>query len=109
MPDTPAGTRLIDAAIRRGHGRSTEGTDPMTAPEITDGMVEAAAIAIHAKFVAQRTRPEDWPTWRELLAQGHQGAHRVRETRELARAALTAALARTAAPDADEPRGEMEV
>ena len=53
-------------------------------------MVERVAMAIHEQFRLQRTHTEDWPTWGELLAQGHQGAWRVRETRELARAAIAA-------------------
>lgn len=56
-------------------------------------MVEAAARAMWTEFIAQHLRSEDWPTWGELLAQGHQGLGRVEQFRSLAHAALTAALA----------------
>jgi hypothetical protein len=51
-------------------------------------MRERIAQAIHAKFVSLQPRPDDWPTWGELLAQGHQGANRVNDTRALADAVL---------------------
>lgn len=38
-------------------------------------------------FVSRQTHPENWPSWGELLAQGHQGMHRVNEFREYAAAA----------------------
>ena len=54
-----------------------------------DALVERVARAIHTKFVSQQIHPEDWPTWGALLAEGHQGANRVEDTRVLARAALS--------------------
>ena len=56
----------------------------------SDADVERVARGIHDQFVALQTRPDDWPTWGELLAQGHQGANRIYDTRELARAAIRA-------------------
>ena len=53
-------------------------------------MIERVAESIHTKFVSQQVRPEDWPTWGELLAQGHQGQSRVSDTRGLADAAVAA-------------------
>lgn len=62
----------------------------MTPAEARQRAVEAAAKAIHTQFVAQKPTPDDWPSWGELLAQGHQGMHRVNDTREQAAAALAA-------------------
>jgi hypothetical protein len=51
-------------------------------------MEERVARAIHGEFVRLQPRPDDWPTWGALIAEGHQGAHRVSDTRALARAVL---------------------
>lgn len=49
--------------------------------------VELLAEAIWNAFRVYRSQ-DDWPTWGELVAQGHQGMHRVNEYRLYARAAL---------------------
>ncbi len=56
----------------------------------TEAQVEKGARSAWDVFRARQTRPDDWPLWGELLAQGHQGAHRVDEFRGYARAALSA-------------------
>ena len=67
-------------------------------------MRERVAESIHTKFVSQQVRPEDWPKWGELLAQGHQGQSRVSDTRGLADAAVAAMREPT---DAMVKQGEM--
>lgn len=63
----------------------------MTSDHITDAMVEAGASAAYGEFVSRQTHPDNWPSWGEMVAQGHQGLWRVNEFREIARAALLAA------------------
>jgi hypothetical protein len=40
---------------------------------------EALAKAFWNAFVALQPNPIDWPSWGELVAQGHQGMHRVND------------------------------
>ena len=56
----------------------------------TNEMIERVAKAIYDAHVSRQPRPEDWDRWRELIAGGHQGRHRVEDTRALARAAIEA-------------------
>lgn len=56
-----------------------------------DELVEKMAEALWDGFAKQHLHPADWPSWGELLAQGHQGMHRVNEFRAHARAALAVA------------------
>ena len=56
----------------------------------TNEMIERVAKAIYDAHVSRQPRPADWLSWGELIAQGHQGRHRVEDTRALARAAIEA-------------------
>ena len=62
--------------------------------------IEAMAAAIYGAYRAQHLRPDDWPTWAQLLAEGHQGMHRVNDTRAQAAAALDALCALSQEPGA---------
>jgi len=62
----------------------------MTDAPQTNDMIERVAKAIYDAHVSLQPRPEDWDRWGELIAAGHQGAHRVYDTRALARAAIEA-------------------
>lgn len=73
-----------------------------------DRRVEAVARAIwdaRGKFA----RSGDWPTWGELLAQGHQGQNRLEDTRREAAAALAAADAVAPSRYADRMRQTVGV
>ena len=77
----------VDASWRAWQARAALTPNAEAVDE--DALVERVARAIHTKFVSQQIHPEDWPTWGALLAEGHQGANRVEDTRVLARAALS--------------------
>lgn len=57
---------------------------------MTDDVVEAMARGMWEVFCASKARSDEWPSWAELLAQGHQGMHRINEFRGYARAAIRA-------------------
>jgi len=76
----------------------------MTSDHITDAMVEAGASAAYGVFVEQQSHPDRWPSWGEMVAQGHQGLWRVNEFRDIARAALLAAERAAWQPIATAPR-----
>jgi hypothetical protein len=62
----------------------------MTADEVLEAMARGMWIA----FCAAQTHPENWPSWEELKAQGHQGRHRVNEFLRYAAAAIRAVTER---------------
>ncbi len=62
--------------------------------------IEAMAAALHEAFRAAQQYPDDWPMWAQLVAEGHQGMHRVNDTRALATAALDALCALSREPGA---------
>lgn len=57
-------------------------------------VVEAMARGMWEAYARQHLHPADWPSWGELVAQGHQGIHRTNEFRGYARAAIRAVTAR---------------
>lgn len=59
-----------------------------------DDVVEAMARGLWDAYAEQHLHPADWPSWGELMAQGHQGMHRVNEFRGYARAAIRAVTER---------------
>lgn len=103
-------TDPFTAAVEAFHnapGNTTDGVRAACAAYVaalprmqpSDAEVQEVARALWQQIRTQQTRPGDWPTWGELLAQGHQGANRVGDFRLLARAAL-ATLPALPTPDA---------
>jgi hypothetical protein len=76
----------------------------MTADEVLEAMARGMWIA----FCAAQTHPENWPSWEELKAQGHQGRHRVNEFLRYAAAAIRAVTERGGLVVAKVP-GDMDV
>jgi hypothetical protein len=83
--EAAAKERSLPAIDRAAARRLSETLEP------SEAMVERAAEAAWDVYRSMKVPSSDWPTWGELLAQGHQGAGRVAEFRAIARAALKAA------------------